>query len=116
MLTDPDNRTMSEIFNERYLVTKYELDLKSIISKCNCISFDVINSNVDEILCEIIAYVFTWTIPTKPRELVYELKRAVDIYCKKFEKQSYGVSPGFKERFYEQYAEYIVRKDEEDGT
>lgn len=116
MLTDPDNRPMSEIFNERYLVTKYELDLKSIIGKCNCINFDVINSNVDERLCEIMAYVFTWVKPMKQRNLVYKLKKAVDIYCDKFEKESIGVSPGFKERFYRQYAEYLIRKDEEDGT
>lgn len=107
----------TDIFNERYLVTKYELDLTSIISKCECISFDAVNSNVDERLCEIMAYVFTCVKqPLKQHGLVYKLKKAVDIYCKKFEKESYGVSPGFKERFYEQYAEYIVRKDEEDGA
>lgn len=116
MLTDPDNRTMSEIFNERYLVTRYVLDLKSIIGKCKCINFDVINSNVDERLCEIMAYVFTWVKPMKSQGLVANLKRAVDIYCEKFEQESFGVSPGFKERFYEQYAEYLVRKDEEDGA
>lgn len=106
----------TDIFNERYLVTKYVLDLKSIIGKCKCINFDVVNSNVDERLCEIMAYVFTCVKPIKLQELVANLKRAVDIYCEKFEKESYGVSPGFKEHFYEQYAEYIVRKDDEDGA
>lgn len=107
---------LTDIFNEQYLVTKYELDLMSIISKCECISFNAVNSNVDERLCEIMAYVLTWVKPMKSQELVSKLKKAVDIYCKKFEKESYGVSPGFKERFYEQYAGYIVRKDEEDGA
>ena len=106
----------TDIFNEHYLVTKYELDLASIISKCECINFDVINSNVDERLCEIMAYVFTLVKPMKSQELVSKLKKAVDIYCEKFEKESFGISPGFKERFYEQYTEFLVRKDEEDGA
>ena len=99
--------TTDDIFNEKYYINKYTAELESIIGKCKCDHFDVLNSDADSRLCEIMAYVFTKSPLSGIDDLIELLKDAVDIYCNAFERDT-GMEPGFKKWFYYNYTYYRI--------